>query len=476
MGSLGTWLLKERQKMVFIDWLYIEAGSGYRSSKKKPDMRPFGIEIQNFKPVISCKPILESDKPWEEDFIGAYISVVREEGKYKMWYESFPDYVKDQISISCYAESKDGVHWEKPNLGLVEWNESKENNIFFTPDMHPDHHGLHGLSVFLDKNPECPADEKYKLIYTAPDKERKDRYCHGAVSPDGIHWTILSEPIVKERIWADTQTIIEWNNDINKYVGFFRSWLYGRRQVYFGTSDDFKNWKNLEPVLSSDPTLPPDHDWYTNAFFSWPGARNAYFMLPAVYRRGKDDLYIEMRTSRDFRNWYKQQTNPIINPDEDMKKLWGGMYLGRGIIENKPDEWSFPIGVPEVHHNEERPKKKHIGKVYLASWRKDAFTGIVAEDFGEFWTQPISFQGNALEINALTRPGGNISIGLVDDLTRNYLPERELQQCDPLQGDMHWKLVTWNDEYSLEEYDDVQVRLHVQINRGRFHGIRFVKK
>jgi hypothetical protein len=28
----------------------------------------------------------------------------------------------------CYAVSEDGLHWEKPNLGLVEYNGSKENN------------------------------------------------------------------------------------------------------------------------------------------------------------------------------------------------------------------------------------------------------------------------------------------------------------------------------------------------------------
>ena len=31
--------------------------------------------------------------------------------------------------MTCYAESKDGIHWKKPELGLVEFNGSKANNI-----------------------------------------------------------------------------------------------------------------------------------------------------------------------------------------------------------------------------------------------------------------------------------------------------------------------------------------------------------
>ena len=34
----------------------------------------------------------------------------------------------------AYAESSDGVHWEKPNLGLVEFEGSKENNLLMLYD------------------------------------------------------------------------------------------------------------------------------------------------------------------------------------------------------------------------------------------------------------------------------------------------------------------------------------------------------
>ena len=34
----------------------------------------------------------------------------------------------------AYAESRDGLHFTKPVLGLVEWNGSKANNLVFPTD------------------------------------------------------------------------------------------------------------------------------------------------------------------------------------------------------------------------------------------------------------------------------------------------------------------------------------------------------
>ena len=64
-----------------------------------------------------------------------YGSVIRVGGKFRMWYLGMiqrelqhgqaPGYWRPM----CYAESRDGVHWVKPELGLVELNGSRRNNI-----------------------------------------------------------------------------------------------------------------------------------------------------------------------------------------------------------------------------------------------------------------------------------------------------------------------------------------------------------
>ena len=401
------------------------------------------------------------------------ISIIQEENKFRMWYEAFPDYDKDKSSFLCYAESRDGYNWEKPDLELVEWDGNTRNNILFKPEMHPTGHGLHGPCVFLDKNPECPASEKYKLAHSGPDRG-DGRQCYGAVSPDGIIWNFIEEPIVKEPIWADTQTVIEWNSDKEKYVGFFRGWWYNRRHVYFGQTDDFYNWTGLKPVLTSDPTLPPDHDWYCNGFHTWPGARNAYLLMPTIYRRSRDDLCVELRTSRDFRNWYKLKTNPIIEPDEHPDIFYGGVYLGHGILQFEDKTWAIPVGAPNVHHNEQRVPGSRTGHIYLAKWREDGFLGLYTKDKGEFWSQIFSFEGDAIQLSANVRPGGIISIGLHENFSNGYLPGFEIENCKPIDVNCFWDPVSWKDNPELAEFDDCRIRVHVKLERATLYGLRFI--
>lgn len=462
------------KKIVFLDWWYLEAGYGYRRGSDGPEMMPYGVKLDSFKPKISKTPILVADKPWETDFIGAYISIIKDGDLYKMWYEGFTGYYKeggDKSSRFCYAESKDGLHWTKPDLGIVEWNGSKENNIIFVPSMHPNKYGFHGSGVFIDSNPECPPNEKFKLVHSSHNA-RYEGSCYGAVSPDGLHWTPIEKPIA--RSWADSQNIIHWHPGKEKYIGFFRCWKQNRRSVFYGESEDFRDWPPLVPALRSDPTLPPDHDWYTNGFHFWPGVENAYLLMPTVYRRTQDDLYVEMRGSRDLRNWYKFSNNPIIEPmEQDLPEFYGGQYLGNGIIDRGDGNWSIPLGVPEHHHNTADPNVQYKGKVHLATWREDGFTGLTAAEKGEIWTQPFTFAGNELRLNAWTHPGGNIRLGIMDDFTKRYLPGHALKECDPIRGDCLWGAVTWNGENDMKEFDDVRIRLHFEIVRGTIHAFRF---
>jgi hypothetical protein len=75
-------------------------------------------------------PILRGENPWEFPF-SASIScpkVIYDTGlsQYRMWYETFLFGKREYV---CYATSQDGLEWECPNLGLVEFEGSRQNNI-----------------------------------------------------------------------------------------------------------------------------------------------------------------------------------------------------------------------------------------------------------------------------------------------------------------------------------------------------------
>src|SRR3954469_1794739 len=64
-----------------------------------------------------------------------YGSVLHIDGKFRMWYLGMIQTIIERGNAPgwwrpmCYAESDDGVHWTKPELGLEELNGSKKNNI-----------------------------------------------------------------------------------------------------------------------------------------------------------------------------------------------------------------------------------------------------------------------------------------------------------------------------------------------------------
>jgi len=85
-------------------------------------------------------PIFTAETAWEGWGPNVGGTVIRHEGKLRMYYYCISD---DDPTLVCMAESKDGIHWVRPNLGLVEWKGSKENNIVECSTMvgklaHPD--------------------------------------------------------------------------------------------------------------------------------------------------------------------------------------------------------------------------------------------------------------------------------------------------------------------------------------------------
>jgi hypothetical protein len=96
----------------------------------------------------------------------------------------------------CYAESPDGIHWTKPDLGQVLFKGSRANNALALP-----HTVVSGALVIRDDADPDPA-KRYKMAYeffpdqTVPSIEANGRLPSVAlaVSPDGLRWTMIGIP------------------------------------------------------------------------------------------------------------------------------------------------------------------------------------------------------------------------------------------------------------------------------------------
>ena len=126
-------------------------------------------KIQGLERIVNqpvkhhLNPILTYDKPWEGNCVIAWGSVLYDNDQkiFKIWYEVYKKFPTgdDWNTLLCYATSRDGIVWEKPELGLIEFHGSKANNIVFPPKRIY----FDSPTVFADPHPTDQS--RYRMIY-----------------------------------------------------------------------------------------------------------------------------------------------------------------------------------------------------------------------------------------------------------------------------------------------------------------------
>ena len=242
-----------------------------------------GAEFELHRPVLR-EEVLRYDKPWEGDTSWHPI-VIRDGERFRMWYRVSQGN-HDGVAQTAYAESKDGIHWERPSLGLVESKGSTDNNLIW-PTV-----GNQGINmcVFKDPNPGVPEGERYKAIVQTRD-------IHGLVSADGLHWEpIQPEPLIRrlQDQVNDGPHAAFWDPWQSRYVIYKRGWWgatpekqldasgtsgEANRTIRRFTSRDFLTWDGPEWVEIPFGTHPREQ-FYTSAAIPYPWARNVYLMFP----------------------------------------------------------------------------------------------------------------------------------------------------------------------------------------------------
>jgi hypothetical protein len=106
-------------------------------------------------PPAEREVVLVADRPWEGGASWA-ASILQEGERYRLWYRAAPEKAPDGgkgWTYTAYAESRDGIRWERPDLGLIEFQGSKQNNLVWTgPGSN--------MSVLRDARPDVPEGER----------------------------------------------------------------------------------------------------------------------------------------------------------------------------------------------------------------------------------------------------------------------------------------------------------------------------
>jgi hypothetical protein len=111
--------------------------------------------------------------------VAGYATVLRENGKFRMWYNADADAAGRTWAI-CYAESDDGIRWTKPQLGLFEFNGSRKNNLLFPVEYKTN------TPLIIRDAAETDPQRAYKMVFESDHAGDTDVYL--SWSKDGIHW------------------------------------------------------------------------------------------------------------------------------------------------------------------------------------------------------------------------------------------------------------------------------------------------
>lgn len=450
--------------------------------------------------------VLTFDEPWEGN-CGAYRSVFFDGIRYRMYYNTYDQrtQVSDTLTrwYTCYAESHDGINWYKPNLGLYEFQGSKNNNIVFINGVMGDidTDGVH-CAVFKDENPNVPPEALYKAIMNYKGKPR------GLIvykSPDGINWQPMTDHAVITDGAFDSQNLAFWDNDKGEYRAYWRYFTDGTdnspykgiRGIRTARSNDLISWYDQEDLTYVNS--PSEVQLYTNQIKPYFRAPHIFIGLPTRYidrgwsesmkalpefedrewRSSLDNRYGTaiteglFMTSRDgvlFNRW----DEAFLRPGIERPGTWnyGNIYLSWSIIETKsslkgaPNELSFYTG------ENFRSTTDNVA-VRRYTLRKDGFVSVNAPTSGgELVTKLLTFTGNKLILNFSTSAAGDIKVEIQDE-NGSPMPGYKVEDCDPIFGDSIERVVKWKNAPPLSSLDGKAIRLRFVLKDADLYSIRF---
>ncbi len=423
------------------------------------------------QPPQKAEPVL--------DHIRGHLSLVEDEQKLvRLYYREEGDYL-------AVMTSRDGIHWEKPDLGRGEFQGLRNVVVRYPVALG---------NVFID--PNAPPESRWKY-FSGIRKQAMFIF----TSPDG--WEFKPFETAALPFSAGSQSVIYYDDQRQLYVGHHRSdyarmpgGKTQRRFVRSETKDVLGVWPwerippgrtaeiarahglrpdKLDPwFLDNGPLMPsgpgielptvfgPDEkldpegtDIYTTKVVKYPWAPDTYLAFPAVYfhydadgpperlelgdeRRGRGSgvTEVQLATSRDGLTW-KRYPRPAYVPIGSFGSNDVHMYfLTHGMIRRGNQVWQYVGGHDGngVAYHSAWGKKGPWPLIRLVQ-RLDGFVAAeAAYTGGSLTTHPLKFTGNRLKLNIDTGAVGYAQVGFLDE-NGKPIPGFSVDECIYLNGD-----------------------------------------
>ncbi len=414
------------------------------------------------------EPILLPETPWElaaqssegkdiDQRLYLYGTVLRDAatGDLRMWY--------NRLAYVLYATSKDGIHWQRPDLGLHAFQGSMHNNILNV--------FMHSPSIVRDEKAANPA-ERYRMLGS------KKGYST-AHSPDGLRWTMYpNNPVIPG---GDTCTLAQ-DPKTGEFLAFHKRTHqhrgHGRRLVYLATSRDMQHWSEPELVMAPDEiddarTQSEGGLWsqfYNMSAFPYGGqwlglaTHFRYTGRPAKMQgpsQSADDgpIDVQLVHSRDGRVWHRcDDRSPVIPNGPHAYDAGCILGVANGPVVVDGELWIYYTAITTPHGGALPEKKISIA---AGRWRIDGFVSLDAgSEGGTVETVPFDSTGSTLSINAEAARGG-VRVEVLDVEGRT-LPGYSSEECAELHGDEVCQIVRWTNRDALPHDRPIRLRFHLR--------------
>jgi hypothetical protein len=412
------------------------------------------------------------DRPWEGSTCG-YFNVFHDGEKYRMYYRGSHgiDY-KDPKCYICMLTSGDGIKWERPALDFFEFNGKKTNIVLYggadspggirriNPETyHPEDESSHshdGFFAFLDTNPACPPEERFKAVGLGSDAERTPRPVSwgwvyfslwGYTSPDGIRWNKMPQSPILTKGGFDSLNTVQWDDLHKEYRIYYRDLHQDSdpsnpsgvvRDIRTAASGDFIHWTEGVPLAYGDA---PDEQLYTNGIIPYYRAPHIMLGFPTRYTERKwepmfeqlpnlewrrersgpnlragtaltDGLFMFSRDGINFRRW----DEPFLRPGPARRHNWiyGDCYQSWGLMETPAEN---PESPPEISFfaGEDYNSQSRVVSLRRYTVRLDGFAYLhAAREPKTVLTKPLVFEGKTLTLNVSTGAAGFIMVEFLD--------------------------------------------------------------
>ncbi|UCH35832.1 MAG: glycosyl hydrolase family 32 [Armatimonadota bacterium] len=405
-------------------------------------------------------PVLKPDRAWEAErwptamVFSDGVWYDPQDRLFKMWY------MGGYAHSTCYATSRDGIHWEKPALDI-----ESGTNVVHTSKRDSG-------TAWLDLDEQKP-ERRYKMFLYDSQGGLSSWF-----SSDGIHWSDVG----RTGPTGDRTTVF--------YNPFREVWVYGIREYfpppngvgrcrrYWEHPDVLAGakWEAGEPTLwvGADKLDPRRADLNTSCeLYNLDAVAYESIMLGlfSIWRGQPQDRAkpneVCVGFTRDGFHWYRPDRRAFIPVSENYGDWnWANVQSAGGCCLVVGDElWFYVSG----RAGERGSSASGVSSTGLAMLRRDGFASMDADESGgTLTTRRVRFSGKYLFVNA-DADGGELRVEVLDEHGRMIRPFTRAN-CVPISADKTLQAVHWKGAEDLSAVAGKPVKLRFRLTNASLYA------